>query len=152
MSGTSQQLRDWAKGSLPLEAATELLIRAFGGCFSAEGHPWVVKDKQYGNLWIDFEAIPENVGGLSGGEKRFLLIVASLGGSTPLVLNDAVPGLDRGVSGLVLAAVAHAAGSHQDSTLIENSDGSVGFDQPGSLYPWPPEAPALRLLDGGKEG
>ena len=32
-----------------------------------------------GWTWIEFEAIPANIGPLSGGERRLLMIVASIG-------------------------------------------------------------------------
>ena len=82
------------KAPCPLEAATEMLLLAFGGRFTEPGWPWMMQD-QYGHRWIDFDAIPVHVDGLSGGERRFLLIAASLGGNWPLILNDALPGLDR---------------------------------------------------------
>jgi hypothetical protein len=71
-----------------------MLLLAFGGRFTEPGWPWMMQD-QYGHRWIDFDAIPVHVDGLSGGERRFLLIAASLGGNWPLILNDALPGLDR---------------------------------------------------------
>ncbi|MCB5280320.1 hypothetical protein [Arthrobacter sp. ES1] len=136
-----EQLRTWAKGSYPLVAATELLLRAFGGRFAREGNPWVIKDPAHGNIWIDFEQIPENVGGLSGGERRFLLLTASLAGVGVVVeLGEVLPGLDREVLNLVLAAVAHAGGSHEHSDIVEHADGTLTLGSRGylpPLYPWP---------------
>lgn len=152
MTNTPQDLRDWAKGSLPLEAATEMLLRAFGGRFAQPGWPWMMRDKTHGNVWIDFDAIPVHVDGLSGGERRFLLIAASLGGTWPLILNDALPGLDRNLLDLVLAAAAHAAGSHQDSVMTEGPGGVLGFERAETLHPWPKQdTQGLRLIDGGKD-
>lgn len=151
MTNLPQELRDWAKGSLPLEAATEMLLRAFDGRFAQPGSPWMMRDEKYGNVWIDFDAIPVHVEGMSGGERRFLLIAASLGGQWPLILNDALPGLDRNVLDLVLAAVAHAAGSHQDSVMTEGPGGVLGFERADTLHPWPKrESKTLRIIDGGK--
>ena len=133
-----EQLRAWAKGSYPLVAATELLLRAFGGKFAREGNPWVIKEPEYGNVCIDFEQIPENLGGLSGGERRLLMLAASLSDAgVPVELGDVLPGLDREVLNLVLAAVAHAGGSHEHSAIVENSDGTTSFQRQSSLYPWP---------------
>lgn len=146
---TSQQLREWAKGIYTTEAGTELLLRAFGGRFAEPGWPWVNTDEP-DNPWIDFDSIPHHTGGLSGGEKRFLLLVASIGGGAPVVLSDVLPGLDRAVMDLVLAAVAHAAGTHQQSDMVEAKDGSISFQRRDSLYPWPAPAPAFKLIDGGK--
>lgn len=149
MTITPRELRDWAKGSLPCEAATELLLRGFGGRFVQPDYPWMHSDDQ-GRAWIGFESIPANIGGLSGGEKRFLRIAASLGGDEPVPLSDVVPGLDRSILDLVLAALAHAAGSHQDSDMFEQPDGAVSFNAIGSVHPWPAAAPALRVIDGGQ--
>jgi hypothetical protein len=140
----ADDLRAWAKGSYTTEAATELLLRAFGGRYSAPGNPWVhakttTPEGYTEGPWIDFESIPEDVGVLSGGERRFLLLAASLAENVPVVLGDVVPGLDRGNLDLVLAAIAHAGGSHQHSDISTNEDGSMTLN-PGylaSLHPWP---------------
>lgn len=132
-------LRAWAKGDYTYEAATELLIRAFGGRYAAADRPWIRTDESDGAPWIDFEAIPEHIGGASGGERRFLLLVASIAGNEPVVLSDVVPGLDRNILELVLAAIAHAGGSHEHSDVKTDADGmitSFGGKLP-SLYPWP---------------
>ena len=54
----------------------------------------------------------------SGGERRMLLLAASIAGGTPVSLNDALPGIDRRNASLVIRAVAHAAGlpdPHQET-------------------------------------
>lgn len=142
-----ESLRAWAKGSYPQEAATELLIRAFGGRFASPGQPWMgVRDD--GEPWIDFEAIPSHIGALSGGEQRFLLLVASLAGDGLVTLGDVLPGLDRDLVKLVLSAVAHAAGTHEGVEVVHAPDGRATFNRvDGSLYPWPETAPKLRLVD-----
>lgn len=140
----ADDLRVWAKGMYTIEAATELLIRGFGGKFSAPGNPWVhTSSEPQGpgqvSAWIDFAAIPEEAGVLSGGERRFLLLAASLAEDVPVVLGDVVPGLDRDNLDLVLAAIAHAGGSHQHSDIRIAVDGSM-TRHPGyldSLHPWP---------------
>lgn len=142
-----ESLRAWAKGSYPQEAATELLIRAFNGRFASPGQAWIgIRD--HGEPWIDFEAIPSHIGALSGGEQRFLLLVASLSGDALITLGDVVPGLDRDLVKLVLAAVAHAAGTHEGVEVIHTPDGRGSIRKvSGSLYPWPEAAPKLRLVD-----
>jgi len=117
MSEHEDQLRAWAKGMLTYEAATEMLIRGFNGRFAGRGNAWVRMDD--GKPWINFESIPENIDALSGGERRFLRIAASLADyATPVSLGDTVPGLDARHTRLVLAAIAHAGGYK-------------------ALYPWP---------------
>ena len=46
----------------------------------------------------------------SGGERRMLLLAASIAGGIPVSLYDALPGIDRRNASLVVSAVAHAAG------------------------------------------
>jgi hypothetical protein len=137
-------LRAWAKGSYTSEAATELLLRAFGGRFAAPGNPWIhtsttPEGPHQVRAWIDFEAIPEQAGMLSGGERRFLFVAASIAENVPVVLGDVIPGLDRQNLKLILAALAHAGGSHEHSDIRTNPDGSMSIARGylDSLYPWP---------------
>lgn len=54
----------------------------------------------------------------SGGERRMLLLAASIAAGTPVDLNDALPGIDRRNASLTVRAVAHAAGlpdPHQEA-------------------------------------
>lgn len=140
----ADDLRAWARGMYTTEAATELLLKAFGGKFAAPGNPWVhtsTEPEGPGQVraWIDFAAIPEEVGPLSGGERRFLMLAASLAEDVPVVLGDLVSGLDRENLDLLLAAIAHAGGSHQHSDIRFNEDGamSLGKGYLDSLHPWP---------------
>lgn len=142
----ADDLRAWAKGSYPLVAATELLLRGFGGNFAKPGNPWIheqttTPEGYISNAWIDFESIPEHLDGMSGGERRYLMLAASLAENVPVVLGDVVPGLDRRNLALVLAAIAHAGGSHEHSDIRTNADGSmsIGGGYLDSLYPWPEE-------------
>lgn len=140
----ADDLRAWAKGVYTIEAATELLLRGFGGKFAALDNPWVhASTEPQGpgqvNAWIDFAAIPDEVGVLSGGERRFLLIAASIAENVPVGLQDVIPGLDRDNLDLVLAAIAHAGGSHEHSVVRFNEDGSMALGRGylDSLRSWP---------------
>ena len=129
-----EQLRAWAKGNYPLEAATELLIRAFDGRFVEAGWPWIHPTKH--GQWIDFATIPVQIGSLSGGEQRLLRIAASIGSSkTSVNLGDCVNGLDRPRLQLVLAAVARAAGSHEESGITIAHDGTICATRLTSPHP-----------------
>ncbi|MCQ6270990.1 hypothetical protein M8J71_10895 [Pseudarthrobacter sp. R1] len=141
----ADDLRAWARGSYnTIEAATELLLRAFGGRYATPGNSWVhISEDPEGphkvRAWIDFESIPEEVGVLSGRERPSLLIAASIAENVPVVLGEVVPGLDRENPDLVLAGIARAGGSHQHSDIRETPDGSMTL-RPGyldSLHPWP---------------
>ena len=137
MSSDASHLREWSKGIYSLEAATELLIRFAGGRFLDRGWPWVRFEGD--RLWIDFEAISsDNLGGLSGGERRVLNIIASLGGAAPVNLSDSMSGLDRNRIDLVLAAIAHANGSHESATLLFGDGQTYTAVKEASLHPWPP--------------
>ncbi|WP_314216574.1 hypothetical protein [Pseudarthrobacter equi] len=139
----ADDLRRWAKGMYGIEAATELLLRAFDGKFATPGNPWIhtsveVVGPGAVNAWIDFESIPDHSGALSGGERKFLLLAASLATDVPVVLGDVVTGLDRQNVELLLAAIAHAAGSHEHSGMTFHDDGTPkAFTHLTTLYRWP---------------
>lgn len=139
----AEGLRAWAKGMYTLTAAAELLIRCGSPLLSG---PWVEYDPERDRYWFNTETVAEEAGYLSGGERRVLDIAASLANDDRLVaLGDVVSGLDRKHLELVLAAIAHAAGSHEHSVPVTewNDEGVprlLRFDRPGSLYPWPDQS------------
>jgi hypothetical protein len=136
-------LRAWARGVYGTEAAVELLVRFQAGRFAHPGHPWIMPDPGEGWYWIEPDHLTgPTVGYLSGGERRLLAIVASLTGGAPVALSDALDGLDRDTVALVLAAVAHASGSHEHADMVVESDRGVAFSRGPlpSLYPWPTRA------------
>lgn len=160
---TSDELRAWAKGMYGLEAATELLIRT--------GHAtrYTRHDQDTGRPWLDFDAAAADVwpgGTLSGGECALIAVAVSLSGVVPAFtatsdqrpfpdsdatrwwaafsLAETIPRLDRQHQALVLAAIAHAGGSHEHRAdpFLTDEDGTIHLnpnrhDQPGPLYPWP---------------
>ncbi|WP_201293244.1 hypothetical protein [Arthrobacter zhaoguopingii] len=66
------------------------------------------------------------------------MIAASIGGGgVEVSISEAVPGLDHNLLELVLAAVAHAGGSHEQLGLRENPDGTLTRTRHTSLFPWP---------------
>ncbi|MDT0164471.1 ABC transporter ATP-binding protein [Actinotalea sp. AC32] len=131
---TSTRLRQWAAGRPPAQAAVELVLRAFRGRFADPGLPWVRVDGDV--TWLDPDTLRDHAAVLSGGERRLLFVVASLLDERPLDIVDVATGLDRENLQLVLAALAHAGGSHS-STVLEHVDGAVRFSSPGPLVPWP---------------
>jgi hypothetical protein len=137
-------LRAWARGSCAEEAAVELLARAFSGRFASTSWPWVKSCDRPGWFWLDPDAIWTGTGVLSGGERRMLNAIAALLGGQPLSdLGGTLAGLDRANLGLLLAAFAHAGGSHEHAMLILNDDGRLaGIDRPGALVAWP-DVPAV---------
>jgi hypothetical protein len=136
-------LRLWAKGLHPLEAAVELLVRTFDGRFARPGNPWIQPCDQPGWWWLDVTQLVEGqIRHLSGGEQRVLRIVASLAGGEPVSLADNIPGLDRELTDLVLAAIAHAGGTHEHPDIrIDHQRGiAVQYGWLPSLHPWPDSA------------
>ncbi len=114
MTEVHEALRRWAKGLYPLEAGVELLIRACDSRFANPGLPWVQRGDDPGWWWIDVEQMNEdNYSALSGGETRLLRIAASFLDGQPVDLSRNIAGLDRKHIQLVLAAIAHASGSHE---------------------------------------
>ena len=137
MSATAMGLRTWSKGDFVQEAGVELLIRAFDGRFAERGWPWVRPCRRPGWFWIDTEAITQRSGCLSGGERRVLSVVASLIGRDPIRnLGDIVTGVDRRHLHLILAALAHAGGSHEHVDLVWHGD-ELTFGPLPALVPWP---------------
>ena len=143
---THAGLRAWAEGVYPLEAGVELLIRSSGGRFAGARWPWINEGDEPGWWWLDAEQMNEdNLAALSGGETRLLRLAASLLNGTPVDLHQNIAGLDRDHVTLVLAAIAHAAGSHQHSgPPVPDPQGRytvngvrLSFPKLASLFPWP---------------
>ena len=152
----ADDLRAWARGLYPLEAAVELLIRFNGPCGSPLlTGPWIAHDASRDRFWFNADTALAGAGQLSGGERRTLTIAASLAEPDVSVdLFDALPGLDREHLALVLAAVAHAGGSHEHSVIVPDPEGSwqsaddvrLASRRLGPLYDWPALTP--RSQDG----
>ena len=74
----------------------------------------------------------------SSSERQVLQAAASIADGHPVDLGDLAAGLDRRALTLVLAAIAHAAGSHEPRSITHAPD---GVRHPGDrlppLVPWP---------------
>ena len=152
MSVAFAGLRSWAKGLYPLEAAVEILVRAFDGRFATPGHPWIQPCAQPGWWWLDVSRlVDDEIGHLSGGEQRILRVVASLAGGEPVSLADNLPGLDRELTDLVLAGIAHANGSHEhpDFRIDQERRVAVRNGPLPSLHPWP--TPAVKPISAAAD-
>lgn len=142
---TAAALRAWAAGSYTSEAAVELVIRAFGGQL-LDG-PWIAPASG-ARAWFDAAAVAE-AGYLSGGQRRVLQIAASVAEPGHSIdLADVLPGLDRDAAALVLAAIAHAAGTHEHGDIEIRNGAMTNHGPLPSLYPWPAATPPLRLVQG----
>ena len=116
----SDALRVGACGIYPLEAGTGLLADCgnwlhrddFTSRFITTGTS--ISDGVTLLASTDWEAAVTAVhaGELpaSGGERRILLLAASIADGIPVSLSDTLPGIDRRNASLVVSAVAHAAG------------------------------------------
>lgn len=133
MSELDDAVRRWAQGVYPVEAGAELLIRQGKAIF--EGAPWLRDIGPEGGqrmvaigpetLWMESRS-------WSGSERRLADVAVSLLDSEPMVnLHDAVTGLDPEQLELVLAAISHAAGSHETPSKIR------GYSGPVNAHPWP---------------
>jgi hypothetical protein len=145
---TATALRACASGSYPLEAAVELLARAFDGRFARPGRLWIglsAGASLHARLQADVLADEAVHGPYSGGERRLLAVAASLAGGPSVALDEVIPGLDRYLLDLVLAAVAHTGGSHEHPVMAPHPNlGGALFptrDLAGPLHPWPTDAP-----------
>ena len=116
-------LRACASGIDPLEAGTSLLIDCdswlhredFTSRFITTGTS--ISDGATPMASTDWEAAITalNAGQLaaSSGERRTLLVAASIAAGIPVSLYDTLPGIDRRNASLVVKAIAHATG-HAD--------------------------------------
>lgn len=137
-------LREWARGCYAQEAAVELLFRAFGGRFTSSAYPWVISDdEEDGWFWLDGEQLATATGCLSGGEQRVLALAGALVSGAPVPdLGGLLAGMDRTNLHLVLAAFAHAGGSHEQVEALLNGD-ELAWRRHGPLLAWPePTMPA----------
>ena len=133
----ARDLRAWARGMYSTEAAVEVLIRAFGGRFAEPCWQWIVVDGDRARLDADL-INDDTIGSLSGGEKRMLRLVSALVEPRTIDLGEIASGVDRSTLALLLAALAHAGGSHQQVELVVGEDRRpMGFAKLGSLYAWP---------------
>ena len=133
-------LRDWARGAYAEEAAVELLIWAFGGEFASIAYPWVVSEDDEPGWWLDGERLIHATGHLSGGEQRVLAVVGALVSGEALPnLGGLLAALDRPNLALVLAAMAHAGGSHEQVDVHVDGDRLL-YSRLGPLVGWPASA------------
>lgn len=137
-------LRAWAKGLYATEAGVELLIRHGKAIY--DGAPWLVEPGSSDGLdefrarrvMVDVDALVAEAGAWSAGERRLVAIAASLLSQEREVnLSDVLSGLDRPHQELVLAAVAHAAGSREGTNVTFDHSGHPRFQRASSLFTWP---------------
>lgn len=138
MPGTAAAgLRAWARGDYAQEAGVELLVRAFGGRFARVGCPWVKACSRPGWFWLDVSVLLDHTAVCSGGERRVVAVVAGLVDGRPVDLGDVLAGLDRDAVALVLAAMSHAAGTHEQAELVHHGGDGIVFAPLTALVPWP---------------
>ena len=151
---TDQHLRAWARGVYPLEAAVELLIRTGWTRRTCLGADQILVHED-GAAWVDWDRLGQILDGhhtsailaASGGELRVLRLAHLIAAGD---LGALLPGLDRAAADRVLAALAHANGSHEHSgPLVADPSGRL-LDQDGqrfsfstlpSMHPWPDTQP-----------
>ncbi len=139
-------MRAWARGAYEFEAGVELLIRS-GMSARIVSHLRTHDDDAEvpgGFVWPDVAGALTGGLGLSGGEVRLLSVAANLLGQE---LDDAgaevlprlrlgnLAGLDRGNCHLVLAALSHALGAHQQSAWRPGQPLTDGYLP--ALVEWP---------------
>ena len=129
------RLRAWAKGIYAQEAGVELLIRQGKAIY--EGAPWLSDNGEL--AWVDTGALLDGCGAWSGGEQRIVHLAASLIGDERVNLAEVLSGNDRHTTALLLAAIAHASGTHEATEVQFTADGQHRLTRPGTLYAWPDE-------------
>ena len=129
-------MRRWARGAYAEEASVELLVRAFGGRYASIGYRWVRPCDRPGWFWLDGERL-SNASTVPGSVRGVLTVAGSLVCGAPLTdLDSLLAGLDRPNLELVLAALAHAAGSHEQIDVNVKGDLLV-YRRLGPVLPWP---------------
>lgn len=145
---TAPGLRAWARGGYAAEAAVELLIRGLDGRLVSRDRPWVRSNPEARWYWLDPGAIASEAGGLSGGERRLLAVAGALLDGLPLPdLGATLAALDRDNLALVLAAMAHAGGSHEHVERRLTAEGPV-YERLGPLVDWPARGDRLMGMAG----
>jgi hypothetical protein len=119
MTGTSlaHALRACASGIYTTEAATDLLIAHAAWLDRDDFSRFIHADPAAGTAAIDWAAAATALATgqmpSSSGEQKILHIAASIAGHAPVVLGDAITGLDERNTRLLVTAVLHAAGQRQ---------------------------------------
>jgi hypothetical protein len=98
-----------------------------------EGGPWAAVQ------WADLDrALGTGVVTGSGGQLRLLRAAASLADGQPVDLADLTAGVDRQELTLLLAALAHAAGSHEHRSAAGHPQAApLGGPLLGPVIAWP---------------
>ena len=133
MTSITEDVRAWARGIWPSEAGVELLIRS--GHVVYDGAPWIIRRGDLAS--IDTAVLLEASQPWSGSERKLVRIAASLLGGPAVDLSEDISGIDRESVALVLAVIAHATGSHEDSGIEIGPDETLAFSHLPSLFPWP---------------
>lgn len=117
---------------LPRLQAAGLITIALDGD-AADGGPWAVVP------WTDVDgALRAGTITGTGGELRLLQAAASLADGQPIDLADLTAALDREELTLLLAALSHAAGSHEHRAVTRDGEGVAhAGEQLGSVVAWP---------------
>jgi len=76
----------------------------------------------------------------AGTELLIVHLAASLIGEERVNLAEEVTGLDREGLDILLAAIAHAGGSHEHGGVEFGQDGQAHLVRHSTLYPWPTDA------------
>lgn len=122
------QLRAWARGIYPDEAAVELFIGhatfLHRADFTSRFIATTTSSDGTGLATIDWPAAITALGAslpCSGGEQRMLRLAASLAGGIPVNLRDALTGIDDHNINLVITAVLHASGHRPSPGFHDHS-------------------------------
>ena len=117
---------------LPHLQAAGLITIALDGD-AADGGPWAAVQ------WSDLDrALRAGRIGGDPGQLRLLRAAAGLADGQPVDLADLTAGVDRAELTAVLAALAHAAGSHEHRAVVRDDDGAPHAGPLlGPLVAWP---------------
>ena len=110
----AQRIRNSLEGSYPTEAAAIVIAEAVSHTLLDKIRPAIDDDPDRERAWIDWDHAVEISSPFSSGERRLIVLAASLATGTHLInANDTFSGLDDTNARIVLDAIAHSLQVHQ---------------------------------------
>ncbi|WP_062516041.1 hypothetical protein [Demequina gelatinilytica] len=144
MTDRTQEFRAWVRGVYASEAAVEMLARGPRPGMLDDSRPWIEANGNWSvDLGDDYDVITAPLLTTSAAwptsERAYVDVAVSLLGGDPVQLDEVLPRLTREHLEVVLAAMAHASGSHDHTDAsAELLAAGASPSRVGAAYPWPP--------------
>lgn len=113
MTTLAQRIRNSLEGTYPSEAAAIVITEAVNHTLPTKIGPAIDDDPDRDRAWIDWDLAVELSGPFSSGERRLIVLAASLATGSHLInASDTFSGLDDVNAHIVLDAIAHSLQLH----------------------------------------